>query len=63
MVFKKIRYNAGQDIFNIKILDSSGSFREKWVFMSCDFMQWSDIIAKKYGLKRINTNKDLDWAM
>ena len=66
MVFKKVRYNAGQEIFNVKILDPNGGTLEKWVLMKCDFADWADIIMKKYGATRSkhpSGDRDLDWAM
>jgi len=65
MGFSNIRHNSGQEIFKIKIEDTSGKFLENWVIMKCDFPNWVNLISKKYGItiKKPSSNKDLDWAL
>lgn len=65
MGFKKIRYNDGEEIFDVKIKNSDGSFLDSWVFKKSDFPQFVKIIEKKYGVglsKTFKRDKDLDWA-
>jgi hypothetical protein len=63
MGIKKVRYNTGEDIVDIKIRDSTGAEREKWIIMMSDFTKVMEILKKKYGLGRPKENKDLDWAL
>lgn len=62
MAFKKIRYNV-EEIFKVKIENPNGSMIDNWVFMKEDFLQWVEIIKKKYGLKKRKNNEDLEWAI
>ena len=65
MPFKKIQYNIGSEIFEIKIKDTAGGNIGNWVIMKENFMEWVDIMVKKYGIKSkqraFNKDKDLDW--
>lgn len=64
MGFKKIRYNDGEEIFEVKIKNSDGSFLANWVFKKGDFYKFVNIIEKKYGFskEKKNEDRDLDWA-
>ncbi len=61
MSFKKIRYNSGKEIFEIKIKNSDGSIIGKWVFMKDDFPKWVKIMERKYGIETKEKDRDLDW--
>ena len=64
MGFKKIRYNTGEEIFKVRIENTSGSLLDNWVFMKDDFPQWVEIMKKKYGLGiKPKKDRDLDWAV
>lgn len=61
---RKINYSTGEEIFKVKIEDSSGAFIENWVFLKNDLEEWVRIIKNKYGLKpreEKKADKDLDW--
>ncbi len=62
MSFKKIRYNTGEDIVEIKIKDETGRFIENWTVMMSDLYAWFKIMKYKYGLVDKH-KKDLDWAI
>jgi len=65
VAFKKIRYNTGEEIFKVRIENSSGALLDNWVFMKNDFTQWVEIMKKKYGfgVKTRRKDRDLDWAV
>jgi hypothetical protein len=63
MTFSKIDYNSSDEIFEVKIIDSSGLI-DTWKFQKQDFPKWVNIISKKYGISmRIKQDSDLDWAL
>jgi len=59
-MYKKIKYNSGEIIFKIKIIDENSSIIENWTVMGSDLSKWVNQMYKKYGLKR-NKDRDLDW--
>ena len=61
MTFSKIDYNSTDEIFDIKIIDSSGMTLEKWKFQKKDFPRFINIISKKYGIN-LRKKSDLDWT-
>lgn len=65
MTFKKIKYNTGSEIFETKVRDTSGAVIENWVIMKENFMEWVELIKKKYGIKSnqkySQNDRDLDW--
>ena len=65
MSFKKIKYNTGSEIFEIKVRDTSGANIGNWVIMKENFMEWVELMKKKYGIKNKprydSQDKDLDW--
>ena len=61
MAFKKIRYNTGDNIVEIKIKDETGKFIENWTLMMPDLPTWFDIMRKKYGIKLEIRQRDLEW--
>jgi len=66
MGFRKIRHNTGEEIFKVKIEDTSGATIENWVFMKSDFGQWVNMIERKFGIRKKsfgNLDRDLDWAV
>ena len=63
MAFKKIRYNTGEEIFDLKIKDTTGATINKWVFMKHDFEKVVGIVKSKFGISKNNKGNDLDWAM
>jgi len=61
--FRKIRYNTGEEVFRIRVEDSSGSRIEDWVVMRNDFPKWVKMICSRYGFSlKENGKTDLDWA-
>lgn len=62
MVFKKINYNSGEPIIEIKIKDGDGKFLENWVIHMSDLTKFVNIMGKKYGLNFRNENKELGWT-
>ena len=63
MPFSKINYNSGEEVFNIKIEDNTGSIKEKWKFMRRDFPKWVNIMCKKFGFNiKVKEPTDLDWT-
>jgi len=66
MSFKRIQYNTGSEIFEIKIKDTTGGNIGNWTVMKENFMEWVDIMIKKYGIKAkpksSNKDRDLDWV-
>lgn len=61
MGFKKIAYNTGVNIVEIKIKDETGRFIENWTLMMSDLYKWVDIMKRKYGLEFKEAPRDLDW--
>lgn len=58
---KKLDYDSGEDIFDLKIGDY-----ERWKVMKSDFPKVLRIINKKHNLNLIikkKENQDLDWAL
>ena len=64
MGFKKIRYDAGENIVRIKIEDETRKIIDSWVMMMSDLPRWFNGIKEKYGLISSKKEKDrsLDWA-
>ena len=58
-MFTKIRYNQGEEIFEVKVKDSNGANIENWVFMKRDFGKWVKTMEARYGVKK--EDRDLDW--
>jgi len=61
LAFKKIRYNTGEEIVKIKIIDGTRKLIENWVLMMSDLPAWFRIMKLRYGLK--DDKKDLNWAI
>ena len=61
MAFSKIDYNSTDEIFEIKIIDSSGMVLERWKFQKKDFPKFANIISNKYGIS-LKKPTDLDWT-
>lgn len=61
MVFRKVKYNSGDNIIEIKIRDETGKFIENWTFMMENLPEWVDIIKRKYGIRFEKVSKELDW--
>ncbi|HDK42718.1 MAG TPA: hypothetical protein ENG87_05020 [Candidatus Pacearchaeota archaeon] len=62
MSFKKVRFNAGDNVVEIKIKDETGKFIENWTVMMSDLYAWFNIMKMKYGLES-KIKKDLNWAI
>jgi len=60
MPFKKIKYDTGEEIFNIKVQSPDGANDSKWVCMKRDFNNTVNILRKKYGINKDSNNKDKD---
>jgi len=58
--FRKIIYNTGESLVDIKIKEGRDTIIESWVVMMNDLPKWFNLIRKKYGI--INKERDLDWA-
>lgn len=61
MSFSNIKYNVGEEIFKVRIEDTSGALQEQWVFMKRDFVRWVKNICAKYGIN-LDKKTDLDWT-
>jgi len=61
--FRKIKYNIGANIVEIKIRDETGKYVENWTIMMPDLMQWVSIMKKKYGFSDCKRDSNLDWAL
>jgi len=63
MGFKKIDYSSTDELWEIKVLDSSGAILERWKVQKRDLPKWMDITIKKHGLPvKIKWLSDLDWT-
>ena len=62
MVFKKVRYDTGENVVRIKIEDETRRIIDTWTLMMSDLPNWFNIIKEKYGLKSKERDKGLDWA-
>lgn len=63
MVFKKIDYDSGEEIFDLKIV--GGLDNGRWKCMKSDFYKILRIINDKYNLNLIIKRKsdiDISWA-
>lgn len=63
MVFKRINYHSGQEIFEIRVKGSSGGVIENWVVMKENALKVFETIIKKYGLRKPKNDRDLEWAL
>ena len=65
MSFKKLKYNSGEGMAKIKILDDTGMQIENWTIMMSDLGRWASLMRQKYNItdKENKKDKDLDWAM
>ena len=63
MTIKKVRYDSGENIVEIKIKDETRREIENWKLMLSDLPEWFNIMKNKYGLKFGKRNKELEWAM
>lgn len=63
MGFKKIKYNSGESIVNIKIQEIDGSILERWTVMMSDLGNWFRLMKRKYGnrVDEKEKDKDLNW--
>ena len=64
MGFKKLRYNSGEGMCKIKILDDSGALMENWTIMMSDLENWFLQMKRKYGdtiCSKKKIDHDLDW--
>ena len=65
MAFKKIKYNTGSEIFETKVRDTSGAVIGNWVIMKENFMEWVELMKRKYGIKNkpriFSQDEDLAW--
>lgn len=64
MPFKRLDYNSGEEVFEIKVL-SGGVTSENWKVMKKDFFKVLRILNEKYSLGLIIRkvkDKDLSWA-
>ncbi len=63
MGFKKVRYNTGENIVEIKIRDENRKYIENWTIVMSDLYKWVETMRIKYGLEKKNKVSDLDWAI
>lgn len=64
MGFKRIDYDSGEEIFDLKIISGYGT--ERWKAMRSDFPRVIKILNKKYNLNLIikeRGNSDIGWAL
>lgn len=62
MAFKRVRYDAGENVVRIKIEDETRRMIDSWVIMMSDLPAWFNGIKEKYGLKLYKKDRSLDWA-
>ncbi len=63
MTIRKVRYDSGENIVEVKIKDETRREIENWKLMLSDLPEWFNIMKNKYGLKLKKRNTDLDWAI
>ena len=60
MGFKKIRWNSGEVIAEIKIKEANGIPLGRWTISASELGKFAQMVRRKFGLKR---DDDLDWAI
>lgn len=63
LALKKITYNSGDYIIEIKIKDGTGKFIENWTIMASDLPKFANIMKMKYGIRFDKVSKELEWAI
>jgi hypothetical protein len=62
MGFKPIKYNAGESMVKIKVLEPTGALLENWTIMMSDLGKFANLMRRKYGVNMAKEkDKDLDW--